>query len=297
MSPPRPDPGAPRPAAAELLRRIAGLRATLSPAEAKVATAVLAAPASVLEATLGEVAARAGVSEPTVIRFCRSLGLEGFHSLRLRLAHSLASGASFLHQDVASDDAPADLAAKIFDRAARTLLDVRGQLDPARLEQAIAILAAARRIECYGLGSSGIVAADARHKFFRLGMFAASYEDAHVQGLAATMLQPGDAVVAISSTGRTIDLIASVELAREAGATVIGITPPGSPLSSHCSVALEFTVDEDTDIYTPMTTRLAQLTLIDVLSIGVALRQGPELLTRLERARNSLRDKRLPQPD
>ncbi len=278
---------------AEILRRVAALRDSLSPAEARVADVVLAAPAWVLESSLSTVAGRAEVSDPTVIRFCRSLGFDGYQTFRLRLAHSLGSGASFLHRDIDRHDSVADLAAKVFERAARTLRDVSGQLAPARLETAIALLAAARRIEFYGLGNSGIVAADARHKFFRLGLQAVAYSDAHVHGMAATMLSPGDVVVAISSTGRTIDLIGSVELAREAGADVIAIAPPGSPLAQRCNVPLEFTVDEDADVYTPMTTRLAQLTLIDLLSIGVALRLGPELAARLDRARESLRDKRL----
>ncbi|MBS0393692.1 MAG: SIS domain-containing protein [Proteobacteria bacterium] len=277
----------------ELLRRIAALRDSLPPAEARVADAVLAAPAWILQNTLSVVAARARVSDPTVIRFCRSLGLDGYQSFRLRLAHSLGSGAAFLHRDIGRADSPADLAAKVFERAARTLRDVSGQVDAARLERAIDLLTRARRIECYGLGSSGIVAADARHKFFRLGLQAASYSDAHVHGMAATMLVPGDVVLAISSTGRTIDLISSVELARDAGAAVIAIAPPASPLAQASTVPLEIAVDEDTDVYTPMTTRLAQLTLIDVLSIGVALRLGPDLSARLERARDSLRDKRL----
>ena len=276
-----------------LLKRIVALLETLSPAEAKVANVLVSAPAWVLEHALAAVAARAGVSEPTVIRFCRSLGLDGYAALRLRLAESLASGASLLYRDVAVDDSAADLVAKIFERSAHTLLDVRSQLVPARLEEAIALLAKARRIEFYGLGSSGIVAADARHKFFRLGLFAVSYADAHVHGMAATMLGARDVVVAISSTGRTIDLISSVEIAREAGAAVIAIAPPGSPLTQHASVSLEFSVDEDPDVYSPMTTRLAQLTVIDVLSVGVALRLGPGLMERLERTHLSLRDKRL----
>ncbi len=277
----------------EFLKRIAALLDTLSPAEAKVAGVLLSAPAWVLGSALATVAERAGVSEPTVIRFCRSLGLDGYPALRLRLAESLASGASLLYRDVAADDSPADLAAKIFERSARTLIDVRSQLQPARLEEAIALLAGARRIEFYGLGSSGIVAADARHKFFRLGLQAVSYSDAHVHGMAATMLGPRDVVVAISSTGRTIDLISSVEIAREAGAAVIVIAPPGSPLATRATVAIEFSVDEDPDVYSPMTTRLAQLAVIDVLSVGVALRLGPELMDRLERSQASLRDKRL----
>jgi RpiR family transcriptional regulator, carbohydrate utilization regulator len=297
-SPPTTTGAEPRGAAdAQILKRITALRPSLSPAEARVADAVLAAPAWIVQSALSAVAARARVSDPTVIRFCRSLGLDGYQTFRLRLAHSLGSGASFLHGDVDRNDSVADLAAKVFERAARTLRDVSGQLAPDRLEAAIALLAAARRIEFYGLGSSGIVAADARHKFFRLGLQAVAYADAHVHGMAATMLAPRDVVVAISSTGRTIDLIASVELAREAGADVIAIAPPGSPLAQRCNVPLAIAVDEDTDIHTPMTTRLAQLTLIDVLSIGVALRLGPQLAVRLERARDSLRGKRLTEAD
>ncbi len=283
--PPRGDP--------EFLKRVAALVESLSPSEAKVAGVILSAPAWVLDHALAAVADRAGVSEPTVIRFCRSLGLDGFQALRLRLAESLASGASLLYRDVEASDSAADLTAKIFERSARTLLDVRSQLSPARLEQAISLLAAARRIEFYGLGSSGIVAADARHKFFRLGLHAVAYADAHVHGMAATMLGPGDVVVAISSTGRTIDLISSVELAREAGAEVIALGPPGAPLMARASVPIEFAVDEDPDVYSPMTMRLAQLAVIDVLSVGVALRLGPQLLARLERTQRSLRDKRL----
>ena len=277
----------------EFLKRVAALIDSLSPAESKVAAVLLSAPAWVLDSALANVAERAGVSEPTVIRFCRSLGLDGYPALRLRLAESLASGASLFYRDVDARDSAADLAAKIFERSARTLMDVRGQLAPARLEAAFTLLAGARRIEFYGLGSSGIVAADARHKFFRLGLQAVSYADAHVHGMAATMLDPRDVVVAISSTGRTIDLISSVEIAREAGAAVIAIAPPASPLALRASVALEFSVDEDPDVYSPMTTRLAQLAVIDVLSVGVALRLGPELIDRLERSHASLRDKRL----
>lgn len=279
---------------AELLRRVASAQLELTPAEAKVAALVLAEPSWVLGQSLLQVATRAGVSEPTVIRFCRSMGLDGFPSFRLRLAQSLASGSSFLPTELGPDDSAGDIATKVFERSAQTLLEVRQQLQPARLEQAIALLAGARRLEFYGLGSSGIVAADARHKFFRLGIVATAYADAHLHGMAATMLDQGDVVVAISSTGRTIDLISSVELALDAGAQVIAITAPRSPLARLASVAIEFEVDEDTDVYTPMTTRLAQLAIVDALAVGVALRQGPELIARLERTWRSLKSKRVP---
>jgi len=280
-------------AAGSWLRHVAGMREQLSSAEQRVANLVLAQPQELLNQSIATVARLAGVSEPTVIRCCRSLGCAGFSDFKMRLAQSIATGQAFVHADVGPGDSIAELAAKVFNKAAGTLLQVRGQLDPVRLERAVDLLAAARRVECYGLGSSGIVAADAQHKFFRLGLPSAAYSDAHVHGMAATMLRPGDVVLAISASGRTVDLLSSVALARESGAEVIAITALGSPLARECTVGLEIVVDEDTDIYTPMTTRLAQLAVVDVLAIGVALRQGPELLVRLQRAKESLRSKRV----
>lgn len=275
------------------LRHVAATRSSLSVAEQRVAALVLAQPHELLNQSVGTVARLAGVSEPTVIRCCRSLGCAGFSDFKMRLAQSLATGQAFAPADVGPGDSVAQLTAKVFNKAAGTLLQVRGQLDPGRIGRAVELLAAAKRIECYGLGSSGIVAADAQHKFFRLGLPSAAYSDAHVHGMAATMLRPGDVVLAISASGRTMDLLSSVALARESGADVIGITALGSPLAHECTVSLEIIVDEDTDIYTPMTTRLAQLAVVDVLAIGVALQQGPELLSRLQRAKESLRTRRV----
>jgi RpiR family transcriptional regulator, carbohydrate utilization regulator len=275
------------------LKFLTSARERLPAAERRVADLVLARPNELLQLSLAAVASQAQVSEPTVIRCCRSLGCHGFADFKLRMAQSLASGQLFMHADVAPGDSVADMTAKVFGKAARTLLQVRTQLDPARLERAIALLGAARRVECYGLGSSGLVAADAQHKLFRLGLHSVAYSDAHVHGMAATMLRPGDVVLAFSASGRTVDLLASVDLARESGADVIGVTALGAPLAARCTVALELLIDEDTDIYTPMTTRLAQLAVVDVLAVGIALRQGPELLVRLQRAKESLRSKRV----
>jgi len=268
-------------------------RERLPAAERRVADLVLERPNELLKLSLAAVAQLAQVSEPTVIRCCRSLGCQGFADFKLRMAQSLASGQLFMHADVSPQDSVAEMAAKVFGKAARTLQQVSSQIDAARLEAAIDLLCKARRVECYGLGSSGIVALDAQHKLFRLGLPSVAYSDAHVHGMAATMLHPGDVVIAFSASGRTRDLLSSVDLARETGADVIGITALGAPLAARCTVALELLIDEDTDIYTPMTTRLAQLTVVDVLAVGVALRQGPELLTRLQRAKASLRDKRV----
>jgi RpiR family carbohydrate utilization transcriptional regulator len=276
-----------------MLSRIETVRPSLRKSERRVADLVLAKPNSAVSLSIGAVADQAGVSQPTVARFCRALGCAGFKDFKLRLAQSLASGVPYVHSDVRPNDPIADVAVKIFDRSIATLIRVRNQIDPATAERAIGILAHARKIEFYGLGNSGITAEDAQHKFFRLGVHTVSYSDPHIHGMAATMLKPGDAVVAISGTGRTIDLLRTVELARASGADVVGITASGSPLAKLCTATLFADVDEDPDVYSPMTSRIAHLVIVDVLAVGLALKRGPALLEQLEKTKRSLREKRV----
>ncbi len=279
--------------AASLLTRIGAIKGELRKSESAVANFVLEQPGDVLNISIAELAYRVGVSQPTVARFTNALGFSGFKEFKLRLAQSMASGTPFVHRDVGPDDSLNQAVLKVFDRSIGALLNVRNHLDPACVARAVEMLAEARRIEFYGIGNSGIVAQDAQHKFFRYGTPSVAYADPHVQGMAATLLRGGDAVVAISASGRTADLIRSVELARDAGAEVVAITASGSPLARAASVTLAADVPEDPDVYSPMTSRIAHLAVIDVLAVGVALAAGPELVKRLERTKQTLRDKRI----
>src|SRR5258708_24247280 len=148
-------------------------------------------------------------------------------------------------------------------------------------------------MECYGVGNSAIVALDAQHKFFRFGAPTVSYVDTNTMGMAATVLKRGDAVLAISASGRTTDMLGAVQIAREYRAEVIAITPAASPLAKLASVALYADVPEDPDVYAPMTSRLAHLAILDVLGVGLALALGPPLPRRLARTKQTLRDKRI----
>ncbi len=280
-----------------LLARIAASLAELRKSERAVAEWVLTQPGEVLHLSIAELALRVGVSQPTVARFAAALGFSGYKEFKLRLTQSLASGVPFVHQDVGPDDALELVAPKVFDRTIGALINVRNHLDTAQLARAVQTLARARRIECYGVGNSGIVALDAQHKLFRFGVPAVSYTDTHTMAMAATVLRRGDAVVAISASGRTTDMLASVEIALESGAEVIAITAGGSPLARLASVALYADVPEDPDIYAPMISRLAHLAIIDVLCVGLALSLGPALLKRLERTKQTLRDKRIQPPE
>jgi len=291
-TPKTPDPS---PATATLLQRIEAARDELRPSERQAADYVLQHPNEVIDLSFAELATRAGVSQPTIARFCNALGFSGLREFKLRLAKSLATGLPYIHHDVNAQDSSAEVGAKVFDRAIAALVTVRNHLDPSSLTRAVEALCAARRIEFYGVGNSGIVAMDAQHKFFRLGVPTAALSDTHVQAMSASLLEPGDVLVAISGSGRTRDVIRSVEIGREAGATAIGLTVPGSPLARACDISLNVDVPEDPDVYAPMTSRLAHLAVLDVLAVSVALARGPELVAQLRRSKAVLQEKRTPE--
>jgi RpiR family carbohydrate utilization transcriptional regulator len=261
---------------------------TLSRSEKKVALAVLDNPSLTLSENITALARSAQVSEPTVVRFCRALGYDGWQEFKLRLAQGLALAPPEDAGPPLPDDLAADLVAKICTRSINALLDLRNNLDPEAIQRALDILAKARKIEFYGQGSSGIIAADAQHKFFRSGIPTVAYSDPHVHSIAAALLAEGDAVVAISQRGTNTSVIRSVQLARKAGADVIVLAPRGTPLADLANVLVPIDIGADNDPYTPISARLAHLAVIDMLAVGLALRAGPERRRKILAAQRSL---------
>lgn len=287
-----------------MLDRIRASIPALPPAEQRVAKLLLADPRSFATLPVGELADRSHVSKPTVVRFCRSVGYDGLADFKLKLAGTVNEGVPFVHRSVDEDDKPGDLIVKVIDNAVAAMLKYRNNAASHAFEQAIAALAEAgqqhQRIEFYGVGNSGIVAQDAQHKFFRLGVNTIACSDGHVQVMSATMLGPGDCAVVISNSGRSRDLIDAADIARRKGATVIVITASGSPLAqlaqSHNQIVLAADHPEDYDRYSPMVSRLLHLLIIDILSTGVALRLGPKLRPMMQEIKRNLRVKRYAAP-
>ncbi len=287
-----------------MLDRIRASIPALPPAEQRVAKLVLADARSFATLPVSELADRAHVSKPTVVRFCRSVGYDGLADFKRKLAGSVNEGVPFVHRSVDEDDKPNDIVVKVIDNAVSALLKYRNDAASHAFERAMAALAEAgrsgRRIEFYGVGNSGIVAQDAQHKFFRLGVNAVAISDSHVQVMSATMLHAGDCVVIISNSGRSRDLIDVAEIARKRGATTIFITASGSPLAqlgqtgTH-QILLAADHPEDYDRYSPMVSRLLHLIVIDILTTGVALRLGSELRPMLQDIKRNLRAKRYAQ--
>jgi DNA-binding MurR/RpiR family transcriptional regulator len=257
-----------------------------------VAKCVLGDPGAVVSASITELAEKAGTSEPTVIRFCRRLGLGGYMELRLNLARDLPSAQS-IFENVGDADSPAEIAGKIINAHREALSNTLNKLDLDDLEAAVGALRAARRIEFYGLGGSAVVARDAHHKFFRLGIPCVAYDDPHMQVMSAALLGREDVAVVISHTGSTKDIIDSAKIARKAGAKVIGILgSENAPLSKVCDIALSVFSKEAALRLAPMTSRLVQLAVVDVLFVTVAMRDFGDTKERLDKVKRSLVEKR-----
>ena len=279
-----------------MLDRIKASLPSLAPAEQRVGKLVLQDPRAFANLPVTELADRAHVSKPTVVRFCRSVGYDGLSDFKLKLAGSVSEGVPFIHRSVDADDKTNDVAVKVIDNTVAAFLKYRNDASSFALDQAAQALAethaTGRRIEFYGVGNSGIVAQDAQHKFFRLGMSVVAYSDGHMQVMSASMLGKGDCVVVISNSGRTRDLMDACDIARKRGATTIVITASGSPLATAGHIHLTADHPESYDRYSPMVSRLLHLLIIDILATTVALRIGESLQPALREMKHNLRNKR-----
>lgn len=280
-----------------MLAAIEASLADLRPAELAVARMVLADPRLVLEETLAQFAARAGVSDPTVIRFCRAVGFAGFQDFKLKLAQHLAAEAARaalaggpvpLVRDLSPGDGVASAAAKVLNRSIDALIRLRDGLDAVALERAARALLAAPRVAIFGVGASGAVAQDAHHKLFRLLPAVSAVTDAHMQVMAAATLGPDDVALLLSKTGTSVETVRAAALARAAGAKVVAVTSAGSSLAEEAAILLAVEVDEDTAVHTPMASRLAQLAVVDALTVAIGLLSPPDLGERLARIKAAL---------
>lgn len=284
-------------AAIVMLDRVKASLPSLAPAEQRVGKLVLNDPRAFANLAISVLADRAHVSKPTVVRFCRSMGYDGLSDFKLKLAGSVNEGVPFIHRSVDMDDKTGDVMVKVIDNTVAAFLKYRNDAITGAIEKAALALAetytTGRRIEFYGAGNSGIVAQDAQHKFFRLGVNAIAYSDGHMQVMGASMLGAGDCVVIISNSGRTRDLMDACDIARKNGATSIVITTSGSPLASAGNIHLAADHPEGYDKYSPMVSRLMHLLIIDILATCVALRiGGVTLQPKLQGMKNNLRSKR-----
>ncbi|GAB3033363.1 MurR/RpiR family transcriptional regulator [Bowmanella dokdonensis] len=275
-----------------ILEKISQSQSAFSKSERKVAEVILANPQTAIHSSIATLAKMSNVSEPTVNRFCRRLDTKGFPDFKLHLAQSLANGTPYVNRHVEESDGPEEYTKKIFESTMASLEVARQSLDINVINRVVDLLTQAQKISFFGLGASASVAHDALNKFFRFNVPVIYFDDILMQRMSCMNSSEEDVVVLISHTGRTKSLVEIAQIARGNDATVIGITSKDSPLARECSLVVSLDVPEDTDMYMPMASRIAQLTLIDVLATGFTLRRGTKFRENLKRVKDTLRESR-----
>ncbi len=269
---------------------------SFSKSERKVAEVILASPQTAIHSSIATLAKLADVSEPTVNRFCRRLDTKGFPDFKLHLAQSLANGTPYVSRQIEEDDSPESYTAKIFESSMACLDSARNTLDPQAVNRCVDLLTQAKKLSFFGLGASSAVAHDAMNKFFRFNVPVLCFDDVVMMRMSCINSSEGDVVVLISHTGRTKVLVEIAQLARQNDAIVIGLTAKDSPLARECTMVLSMDVSEDTDVYLPMASRLAQMVLIDVLATGFILRRGSKFRENLRKVKEGIKNSRFDNP-
>ncbi len=274
-----------------LLVRLRALLPALAPAEQRVASAVLADPPGAAAQTITALARAVETSETTVLRFCRGVGFRGYREFRLALAAEVgrgegraAGGARVIGGDIGEHDPLEVVVEKIAFNDARAVEDTAAQLDVGALGRVVDALVAARRIDIYGIEASGFVAADLQHKLRRIGRTAYACTEAHAALTSAALLGEPDVAIGISHTGATADTLTALREARRRGALTVAVTNfPRSPLARAASELLTTATRETTFRSSATSSRIAQLTVIDCIFVGVAQRDYAGTLEALQR--------------
>nr|WP_201261727.1 MurR/RpiR family transcriptional regulator [Moorella sp. Hama-1] len=275
------------------LLRLRSIYPSLTAAEQRAAGYILENPGEIIHLSITELAELAQTAEATIFRLCKRLGYRGFQAFKIALASDLVDPVQNIHEDVQPDDDMLTIAQKVFQSNVQCLQETLKIQEKDALEQAVEQLATARRVEFYGSGGSGAVALDAYHKFMRTGIWCQAYNDAHLQVMAAALLEPQDVAVGISHTGANKDVYEALKIARKSGAKTIGITNfMKSPLTTVADICLFTSARETRFRSEAMSSRISQLAIIDALVVGVSLRRQEEALTSLQQIRRAIANKR-----
>ncbi|GIH80266.1 MurR/RpiR family transcriptional regulator [Planobispora longispora] len=263
------------PSPANLVATIRAVLPSLTPAAQAIAHRILDDPGMVARSTITEFSAVSGTSEATIVRTARALGFAGYSQLRFALAAAVASQAPerLVPGDLAPDDPLTDVIAKVTRAESEALADTAAQLSPDTLDAVVSAVSAARRVDVYGVGASGLVAIDMAQKLMRIGLSGHAFTDAHLAVTSAALVREGDVVVGVSCTGETSDVLGPVRVARKAGATTVAIT--NNPRSSLAELADHVLVSAGRETaFRPgaLASRISQLLIVDCVFVGVAQR-------------------------
>ncbi len=277
-----------------IVDRIAAIRADLAPTAGRIADFIARNAAEVVHMSVTEVAERAGASEGSVVGLCQQLGARGFQQIKIALARDLVQPVQFIHEDLTPGDDLPEVITKIFGGGLQALRDTQNALDVDALGRAVEAIRRAKRVEVFGIGSAAPIAEDATYRLLRIGINARASVDSHVQAITGSLCDSDVAVLTISHSGSTIETLTATKLAKEAGATTIAVTNFGrSPLLTHTDIVLH-TLARETQFRTEaMTSRIAQLAVIDTLIAALALADYDRAVATIDKTFDVLSVKRV----
>jgi|SRR4051794_7408113 RpiR family transcriptional regulator, carbohydrate utilization regulator len=248
----------------------------------------------IIHLSITEVAERSETSEASVVRLCKRLGYKGFQDLKINLAKEVIAPEKQIHEVIEKGDDVVMIKKKVFQSNIQALYDSIEVCNDEELRKAVDAISNARFIEFYGTGGSGTVALDAHHKLLKLGIKSFAYNDTILQAMSASVLTNQDVVIGISHTGSNTDVLAALKLAKEAGATIICITNSSkSPITKISDIILQTASNETLFRTDAISSRIAQLTIIDILVASVANQQYELYYSNLQKTRKSTIDKKL----
>jgi DNA-binding MurR/RpiR family transcriptional regulator len=252
------------------LTRIRSKYPSLAASETRVANWVLHNPEKIMHISMAQVAQDCGVSDTTVLRFCRNCGFQGYTDLKLSIARDLTSPTQVIHDDIAEGDSPLVIARKVFMSNIQTLYDTMEVLDEAALVKAIDMLGRANQVLIVGVGTSGPIVHSMYNMFIRVGLNCRAQTDSYLQLMEVAMLKPRDVVVGISQSGSSVDPMLTLKQAKLNGVSTICITGNAqSPITEFADVTLlSVTRELRTEA---IASRLAQVSIADALYVIMAL--------------------------
>lgn len=274
----------------DLILRLRDISKTMKPAEARVASVILKDPEFAIHASNATLAGRAGVSEPTVTRFCRTLGCSGVRDFKLKLAQSLIVGAIYFYdRPAASQDSALPFRNTVFNNAHRAIELAEQQIEDGQLIAAVDFITGSKRVLVFGVGGgSTTLAQETQFRLFRYGVPVTSCCDTYLMRMMVATLGPDDTAIFISATGRTSEMVEAAGIARQYHARTVAITPSETALAESVDVALSVDVPEDADVMKPTASRFAFLAVTDLLATAVGYRLGETAQETLRRVKYNL---------
>lgn len=262
---------------------------TLRASEKKVADYVLANGYEIQPLSLAKLAKETGVSEPTVMRFVKSIGCAGYSDFKLMLARdwgreSQAEGKKLImdiHMD--ADDKIENIPAKMVAMTGKALEDTLKLVDIEDFKSVIKMIAESNIIDIYGDGNSRSIVIDLVNKLLRIGLHCRSFTDSYFQRISANQLTNQDLAIAISHSGSTRDTVDALRIAKEAGAKTVVLTNFRASVITEYADIVFYTGDVESTFYSEnMFSRITQLLIVDMIYMGLLLQDQDNYMKNLD---------------